>query len=110
MKEIRENKPFCKTNWFIAIAIIFLLSIIIPALMEKSNIQNIPSKNENIKPEKTIWTCKNFVFKGATGWKILEETLPEAIKPIEEGRIVYKMKKEEKNILGVDEAIFSLMH
>ncbi|MGB9934490.1 MULTISPECIES: hypothetical protein [Thermodesulfovibrio] len=54
MKEIRENKPFCKTNWFIAIAIIFLLSIIIPALMEKSNIQNIPSKNENIKPEKTI--------------------------------------------------------
>ncbi|MGB9934491.1 MULTISPECIES: hypothetical protein [Thermodesulfovibrio] len=40
----------------------------------------------------------------------MEETLPEAIKPIEEGRIVYKMKKEEKNILGVDEAIFSLMH
>lgn len=52
MEDIKENKPFYKKGWFIAIAIIFLLAIIIPAFMEKSNIQNTSSKNENVKPEK----------------------------------------------------------
>lgn len=62
----------------------------------------------------TIWGFKfpktrysgvqHFIFKGSPEWKILEDSFPEAIKPIEDGGIVTKMNK--KNIFGEDEAIF----
>ncbi|MCS7215503.1 MAG: hypothetical protein NZ826_05040 [Thermodesulfovibrio sp.] len=55
-------------------------------------------------PKSRYQSVKHFVFKGSPEWKILEEIFPEAIKPIEEGGIVYKMK--QKNIFGEDEAIF----